>query len=496
MSKLTLVLGGPGCGKTTRLLEIVEREMRAGVAPGEIAFVAFTRAAATEAQQRAAKQFSLDPKRDLPYFRTLHSLSYQLLGMTRDEIMARRDWYAFAKMIGEPLTGTLNEDRDEEFSAQQARGDRMLYVHDFARNTGRSLKETWAELEPELDYHALERFVVGLGKWKAYHTKVDYTDMIVQAGNQCPPLRNIRVAVIDEAQDLTRAQWTLVDQLFREADRLYVGGDDDQAIYKWTGADVERFLSLKGKRDVLPISYRLSPTVWSLAQTIASRIKKRFPKEYQPMNKPGSVSHWSASDLVPISDHPGSWLVLARNGYMLRQLEPYIRSIGHLYTTRWGSSAKPEHVEAIYGWEAWRKGKAVSAETVKTIIKHLGISVPVQRLNAAQQYTAEDILKKRPTAIWHEILSGIPMEARVYYVSCLRRGERLKETPRIRLETIHGVKGGEADNVMLLTDMSARTHAAYEKDPDNEHRVFYVAVTRTKENLHVVEPQTANHYAI
>lgn len=492
MSDLTLVLGGPGCGKTTRLLSIVEREMERGVPPGAIAFVAFTKAAAEEAKQRATVKFSLDAKRDLPYFRTLHSLAYSLLGVTRDEVMQYRDWINFGKMIGEPLN--LSNDALDEFQPRQQRGDRMLYVHDFARNSGQALRETWKALEPELEWHALERFVVGLDRWKAHHGKLDYTDMILDASKNARALTQLQVAIVDEAQDLTRAQWALVDKLFADVERMYVGGDDDQAIYKWTGADVERFLSLKGKRDILPLSYRLPVSVWRLAQTIVARLSKRHSKNYASRSEQGLVKSWAVPDQVPIDEHEGTWLLLARNGYMLKQLETHVRSLGHLYRTRHGHSAKPEHVEAIYGWEDWRKGKRISAEVAGLVLKALGLRPP--KLNPAQTYSALDLLRKEPTVIWHEQLLGIPPEARLYYRACLKRGEKLRAVPRIRLETIHGVKGAEADHVAVLSDMSNRTYEAYHKDPDNEHRVYYVAVTRAKQTLHLVEPQTPNHYVI
>ena len=52
------------------------------------------------------------------------------------------------------------------------------------------------------------------------------------------------------------------------------------------------------------------------------------------------------------------------------------------------------------------------------------------------------------------------------------------------------MKGGEADNIMLLTDIAPRTYREMHATPDDELRVFYVAVTRAKENLHIVQPQT------
>ena len=61
--------------------------------------------------------------------------------------------------------------------------------------------------------------------------------------------------------------------------------------------------------------------------------------------------------------------------------------------------------------------------------------------------------------------------------------------PSIHVGTIHGAKGGEADNVVLFTDITAAAEASMASDPDSMHRVFYVAVTRTKQNLYLVEPE-------
>ena len=70
-----------------------------------------------------------------------------------------------------------------------------------------------------------------------------------------------------------------------------------------------------------------------------------------------------------------------------------------------------------------------------------------------------------------------------------RNGEALNKDPRIQLSTIHSVKGGERQNVVLLSDLSHNTNKSYEKNPDDENRLFYVGATRTKENLHIVQPK-------
>jgi hypothetical protein len=96
--------------------------------------------------------------------------------------------------------------------------------------------------------------------------------------------------------------------------------------------------------------------------------------------------------------------------------------------------------------------------------------------------------------VWATILRGstrltsCPMLIAFYISALLRSGEKFNATPRIRVSTIHGTKGGEADNVILFTDLS---QAALNEYGDDLHRVFYVGVTRTKENLFVVEPEDA-----
>jgi len=68
-------------------------------------------------------------------------------------------------------------------------------------------------------------------------------------------------------------------------------------------------------------------------------------------------------------------------------------------------------------------------------------------------------------------------------------GEQLNKKPRIELSTIHAAKGGESQNVVLLTDLTKTTLNTYKKNPDDENRLFYVGATRTKENLHIIAPK-------
>ncbi|MFZ8933313.1 MAG: 3'-5' exonuclease, partial [Bacteriovoracaceae bacterium] len=61
--------------------------------------------------------------------------------------------------------------------------------------------------------------------------------------------------------------------------------------------------------------------------------------------------------------------------------------------------------------------------------------------------------------------------------------------------TIHAMKGGDDDNVAVY--LGSTQSCVDGKHPEDEHRVFYVAVTRAKENLFIVESEDSNRsYAI
>ena len=70
-------------------------------------------------------------------------------------------------------------------------------------------------------------------------------------------------------------------------------------------------------------------------------------------------------------------------------------------------------------------------------------------------------------------------------------GQRVRDaiSAWIKLSTIHGSKGGEADNVLLYLDLSSKALQEMERNPDDAHRVLYVGITRTKNNLVLKMPE-------
>ena len=86
------VFGPPGTGKTTTLLNMVDRALADGVEPSRIAFLAFTKAAANEAKERAAARFNLNAKEDLIFFRTLHSLALTMSDIRPEQVIQEENY--------------------------------------------------------------------------------------------------------------------------------------------------------------------------------------------------------------------------------------------------------------------------------------------------------------------------------------------------------------------------------------------------------------------
>ena len=97
--KKELILGPPGTGKTTNLINKVAHLLDQGVEPERIAYVSFTRKAAQEAMERARERFNL-PRSSFPYFRTLHSLAYHELGLSQSDVMQYNNWKELEDITG------------------------------------------------------------------------------------------------------------------------------------------------------------------------------------------------------------------------------------------------------------------------------------------------------------------------------------------------------------------------------------------------------------
>lgn len=489
------IFGPPGTGKTTTLLNMVEKAMEQGVSPQRIGFFAFTRKAATEAKERAAKRFNLDPEVDLPHFRTLHSLAYRTLSVKEHQVMGKENFKELSEAIGFQLSGAAVTEESGSFKSSD---HPILQVINLARAKRVPLREEYNRSTINFSWAQVDYIAKSYSNYKEAHGVLDFHDMLelfIQESDYLLP--EFDLCFLDEAQDLSPVQWEIARKLDKRSKRMYVAGDDDQAIFVWSGADVDQFIGLTGDAEILDQSYRIPSAVHELAESISSRIKNRFPKTYKPRAERGKVERIRNIENLDMSE--GSWLILAQANHMLWSLYEGLKQNGYLFEKPDGYRSIPEKMSiAINGWEQLRKGRSIPVEWAQCIYSYMsGNNIRIQRghknIKAVEGtlLTLEDLQKHHgllatDCLIWHEAMDKIPELDKSYVKALLRSGEKFNAVPRIRLSTIHGAKGGEAENVVLITDLTA---AAMDQLGDDLHRVFYVGVTRALENLYIVEPE-------
>jgi len=226
------------------------------VAPDRIGYLSFTRKAAQEAVLRAVVRFGMSEK-ELPYFRTLHSLAYQMLGMGRSSLMSQKDYQKAADWLRLPGFTEVMSQHDGPF-VDFGFGDRFLETINMARITRNSLRSVYNNSSVSLrtDWSRMEYVDRGIRTYKKENQLYDYTDLIEMFISRELSLK-LDVLFLDEAQDLSALQWLMARQIMQTSKEVYVAGDDDQAIYRWAGADVNHFINLKGNVEVLGQSYRI-----------------------------------------------------------------------------------------------------------------------------------------------------------------------------------------------------------------------------------------------
>ncbi len=495
--KVTKLFGPPGTGKTFELLQIMEREMASGVPPERIAYLSFTRRARAEAMDRAREKFGYVEK-DLPYFRTIHSIAFRELGMTGSQMVrGGDDLGVFAELMGLNFSKKYKSSQDADalgFFVGDELGDQLLAFDGYMRhNLIENVKEAYRQWPNQKDFvvKTARWFMNSYTTWKEREGLRDFTDLLEEAGMALP----IDVMIVDEAQDLSRLQWTTIDRFAAETERMYIAGDDDQAIFTWAGASADAFLSRPADVErVLSKSYRLPWAVYKYATSISSRITVRREKKFEPRDAEGRIIFTSMFNQVDMT-REGSYLILVRNRYFATPIEEHLFDLGVPYE---GIGHKPapglEWTSAMFTWHSLTKGRRMLTRNVLKMLDAIPGSKGIKRSIKKERPDTLDMtdLKVRfgltAEGVWYDALTAIPRNHREYLRRVGRRygSDALTGEPKVRVSTIHGAKGAEADHVVLLTDMSRRTEEQMDRNPDEERRVFYVGASRARETLTVV----------
>jgi DNA helicase-2/ATP-dependent DNA helicase PcrA len=365
--KPKIIVGPPGTGKTTRLIAVVENLLNKNVDSSAVCYVAFTRKAANEARDRAVAAFP-HITGEFKWFRTLHSFAFRQCGFKRNQVMTfNPDYLNLAKRIGMSISNTSNYEDGTMMGL--TKGDRMLFYENLARVKGQDLRALWKTIREEsIDILELEQLRDAMINYKKVNDKYDYTDMIVEFNKDGVMPEEIKHLIVDEAQDLSHVQWQMVEKLGRQCETIHIAGDDDQAIYKWAGADVDTFINLEGNVEVLDKSWRLPKRIVDFSQRFVTQIHNRRSKSFHPHREGGEIN-WITS-LEEIDPHvgTGTWLIIARNKDFLDEAGLQLQQRGFLYSGH-ASPLNDRVLHLITSWEKLVNGENLPAVRSKTFTK-------------------------------------------------------------------------------------------------------------------------------
>ena len=568
-----LVLAGPGSGKTTVITNRVRYlTEKAGVDPGHILVITFTRAAAREMKERYEQMTQAGCSR--VSFGTFHSVFFLILKLAyryqAANIVREEQRIQFVRELLEHCD--LEVEDEGEFIASvlseisMVKGELMDLDHYYAKNCSEDVfKQLFLGYEEQLRKRRL----------------LDFDDMLVmcyQLFKERPDIlsawqNKYKYILIDEFQDINRIQYEIVRMLAEPENNLFIVWDDDQSIYRFRGAKPEIMLGFErdypdAPRLLLDQNYRSSRQIVEAAGNVIRHNRTRFPKDIRAARgngRPLDIREWpepideslaiagelrdyasmgiayedmavlyrtnlgprllieklmeynipfNMRDTVPnLYDH---WIVKnvlsyikAATGDLSRSNILTIINRPKRYVSRdalEGQMVNWEAVKSFYQDKNWMLDRIEQLEYDLIMLKTMAPAAAVNYIRKAvdydsylREYAGERRMKPEELL---EVLDQLQESAAGFktYDAWFAhmdhyRDQLLKQAQGgngrekgVSLMTMHSSKGLEFRVVYILDANEGITphhKAVLDPDVEEERRMFYVAMTRAKERLHI-----------
>lgn len=568
-----LVLAGPGSGKTLvithRTKNLIQNYQ---VNPSNILVITFTKAAATEMQERFDKL--MDGQKLPVSFGTFHAVFFKILKYAynyRAENILREDMkYRIIKELVD--RENLDLEDEKEFIASiiaeigNVKGDMIDIENYYSSNCSDEV---------------FRRIYKGYDDRLRRKNMLDFDDMLIMCYELFQARKDILSAwqnkyqfiLIDEFQDINRVQYEVMKMLAEPQNNLFIVGDDDQSIYRFRGARPEIMLNFEkdypgSKRIVLDENYRCSGAVVKAAGHLIAHNEKRFakqikvsqaegtPVEYREFKSSAEENNRIISDIRNYVEQGGKYsdiAILFRTNIGPRFLvdklmeynlpfhmkdampniyehfiakdvisyikfatgettrEHFLRIINkpNRYISRELLRTEQVSIESLMGYfsdKRWMVERLDKLQFDLRMIKQMKPYAAINYIFQGVQY--EDYLdeyaeyRRMKVEELYEVRDTLLQTAKEYdtfddwFSHIEQYGKELEEQAKIynrnenaiELSTMHSAKGLEYEIVYIIDAVEGVTphgKAVLDEDIEEERRLFYVAVTRTKKELHV-----------
>mgnify|MGYP003114484411 CR=1 FL=1 len=538
-TKWQQIYGPPGTGKTYECVTRIRKLLKT-IDPLSICYITHTNKAIDEVRERLSIN-----KNDSDYssFATMHSLCKQTLNEADKVYVSDEnqepflEWARSNRIRGILKYGktygknfiikvyTLMRDGDMTFNkaySVAADDDHKSYRYD--PDTVSNLMDDWI-------------------KYKEDTGTNDFTDMILNA-IKLNNFNHYRVVIIDEAQDCSQLQWDVVRALLSTGtvEYFFTAGDDDQSIYRWAGANVNTYLEFfetEVKRNYpekyqecyiqLEESHRLSNTNIKFLKGISKYIKTKTVKTYKACkccDHDESFTPKIHASLQKVPLKTGAWSIMASGSSTLEKNGKVLYEIGIWYSNQNRRRADPvlssELLSPIRTYLKLQNDQEINFSELKKY-RAMFLDFKEHELNELGQnrkFSAEYLKETFPQMNFDkpmyeffnesyltkkEKTGGDRMgslakwgEHRKYIKTCLDNNQDLSLDPKVVLSTIHKMKGGQADNVLVIAEMEQPRYSAYKsEDPEREddvHRLYYTACSRARHQLHILSIGNTRSY--
>ncbi|MFC7155698.1 UvrD-helicase domain-containing protein [Halomarina halobia] len=515
-TQVTRLFGGPGCGKTTALLDRVDsllEEEEVGI--DDVLVVSYTRAAATEIRERLAERLDRNPRSLRGNVCTMHAKAYQLLDLSRGDVVGEKHKKEFCEEYGLEYEDEYEASRRRS-SRSTTMGNKIIATSQWLQRTRRDVADWYdvpfqwdvetVRLPPDIDPNAQtgnkytptwssgdDRLDVpeAIRAWRAYkgdNGLVGFADMLERV-KQRSLLPSVDYLVIDEFQDITTLQYDVYDEWKPHMKRVLIAGDDDQVVYAWQGADPHLLLNEVGEDVILDTSYRLPSRILNVVNREIAHVVERQEKDFLPRKEGGvveAVRDPSVLDLVRNirhtveTDEEGSVMVLFRARYQMYQFVDEFIGEGipfqALTDQRLWTDRLTDYVRAV---EAIEDGDPVNGLQVRRLAEMLDSAAfgtgerddlydaidERQEAEGVEDLTAfevdPDFVKEhapftpgRKSA--HDMVRKITNYQKRSVKAYFSGGYQDVDRSRVRVGTIHSAKGREADHVFVATDLTEK----------------------------------------